>query len=369
MKVEFIEVFHTVGQDTIAHIEAGILTSWTSLIVNKNFDTWDDFQLNVVFSKENMKMFATDNLLVIDNEAFYITSITCAKISDGLTIKGRSIFGRISDRMIMDGNINYYNKKPSDIAEDMINRQLISPSDPNRVITGLVKQNSSTVLNGVTVQQGYGQLDKFVTNLMTTYDFGVREKIVSRTSRFITQGYEFFTGNDVSSTVELSTDFQNLINPEFNDDIRDNKNFAMVAGEGDYPNRTIIITGNTSGNINRKELYVDARDLQKTTNNVTMSDTDYQAALIARGQEKLQAAIKIYTLNGELDVTSKLYELDSDFGLGSRVTIRSSDFNLSTTSKIIKIAYTFDKDGSVKSGAPSHVDLTFDKDTLPVFSF
>jgi len=70
------------------------------------------------------------------------------------------------------------------------------------------------------------------------------------------------------------------------------RNFARVYGEGEGSARWLTDVDDTSGN-ERRELYVDARDLARTVDGVTLSDADYDAALTQRGWEKLAEAREV----------------------------------------------------------------------------
>jgi hypothetical protein len=64
------------------------------------------------------------------------------------------------------------------------------------------------------------------------------------------------------------------------------RNYAIVLGEGEGDARERVDVDFTSGSP-RRELYVDARDLQRTIDEVEMPLADYQALLAQRGAEKL----------------------------------------------------------------------------------
>ncbi len=49
--------------------------------------------------------------------------------------------------------------------------------------------------------------------------------------------------------------------------------------------------------LQRKDLYVDARDLQQKSNDVTLTDAQYKEALINRGINKLAERKKIININ------------------------------------------------------------------------
>lgn len=355
MDIRNIEVFQYNGNNNYTSV--AVVDVWESLQVDQNFYKWNEFQLNVSYTTANANTYKANNVVLIDNIYYYITTVNVDSIKNGLIIKGKSLFGHISDRMINSENVNYYNQYPEDIMISMLNANMINPSDSRRKIQSLsyLEYGAPRPTAKITMQQGLGQLEDVITKMMLSYKVGVTELRKFTTDGSIQQQVSFVNGDDVSASVEISTDFQNIVNPSYKDDIRSQKTYAYIAGEGDYPNRTKASIGDNYADVDRKELYVDARDLQRTTNNVAMNDNDYRAALVARGNSKLADYGRLLTLNGDIDLNSTLYILGADFNLGSRVTIKASEFGLSKTSQITTISYTFDAKGA-------HVTLKFDND-------
>jgi len=75
------------------------------------------------------------------------------------------------------------------------------------------------------------------------------------------KGDDYTVGDNVRV---FSAEFRNLDALNIADDISLYKNVAYVAGSGEGLDRTIIIVGNTTGS-ERREMYVDARDIQQDT--------------------------------------------------------------------------------------------------------
>ena len=71
--------------------------------------------------------------------------------------------------------------------------------------------------------------------------------------------------------------------------------------------------------LDRLELYVDARDLQKEE----MTDIEYQAKLTERGNEKLAENVEVQSFDSKINLNSNLtYKVD--FDLGDKVTCEQS---------------------------------------------
>lgn len=102
------------------------------------------------------------------------------------------------------------------------------------------------------------------------------------------------SGTTIYLDIVEPTDDGELIGEAFGDgvarrferNIADWCNFAYVLGEGEGDARVQVTVDETDGAA-RRELYVDARDLQRTIDGVTTPLADYQALLAQRGREKL----------------------------------------------------------------------------------
>lgn len=98
------------------------------------------------------------------------------------------------------------------------------------------------------------------------------------------------------------------------------KNYVTVAGCGVGAERVIVIINNVPDQGPRRELYVDARDLQKVIydelgNPTTISDEDYNNMLIKRGKEKLENYRVREILEAEVeDTLHPLYRTEYDLG-------------------------------------------------------
>lgn len=101
----------------------------------------------------------------------------------------------------------------------------------------------------------------------------------------------------------------------------------------------------------RKELYVDARDLQSDENT---SASEYEQMLIERGNEKLNECNKIETSNFKIDPLSNL-EYKKDFDLGDIVVYKNEDLGLIIENRIVGITESFENGDKT-------IDATFGED-------
>lgn len=129
--------------------------------------------------------------------------------------------------------------------------------------------------------------------------------------------FEVYGGADRSVTqtarpyVLFSDEFRNITGPEYALNTTGYANYAYVAGEGEGSARVIVEVDRTDGEP-RRELWVDARDLQQGED---MTDDQYREQLRQRGFEKLAEATKAESFSASaVDTENFRYLADWDLG-------------------------------------------------------
>lgn len=161
----------------------------------------------------------------------------------------------------------------------------------------------------------------------------------------------------------FGTDVGNIENVSVTSGTTDYKNVAVVAGAGEGANRTVRIVslGNISGE-NRRELYVDARDLQREyqvatpTGEVdekgnpiyryetrTYTDAEYNALLDARGLEKLAEHLKTFSIT--CDIAQNNIAYGKDYHLGDRIPIKLPEYGVFASARISSITMIYEREG------------------------
>ena len=164
-------------------------------------------------------------------------------------------------------------------------------------------------------------------------------------------GLDRTENQNVNSWASFCKNFENIQADKYSMDETQFKNFAYVAGEGRAGNRVVVEVNQVKAGEERKELYVDARDLQQDEN---MLDGDYKEALKQRGLEKLQENNKVELTEFNIDPESNL-EYGIDYDLGDIVMYQNEDLGLQVDNRIIEISNVFD-------GENETVEVTFGDD-------
>lgn len=164
------------------------------------------------------------------------------------------------------------------------------------------------------------------------------------------------TRNNVTGNkpVVFSHSLSNLARSTYEKDMKEYYNVAYVAGEGEGNNRTWIevYQDGVTGTDNewdavgwlRDELFVDARDLQKTTDNKTYTDTEYEEMLTQRGKENLKEHIVFVSYDSTVTNENEKYKYGVDFKNGDFVTVVDNELGLTADVQITEV--TKSREGS-----------------------
>lgn len=318
-----------------------ILDVWKSVITQKNFKTKNTFEAVLLLNQETFDLMQTDAVLFINDCYYYIDSVICDDINTGLLkVSGKSLFGKTNQRIIY--RIYNQTKRPELICYDHLKNEVVSPADSKRRLDFLdVEMPSSITTSSVQYQNSYGTVDEEIESLCESYDFGFDElpfkSSVGATIRFRKTV-------DRSSVVEFSAAFENIYEESFESSNYDEMTTALIYGEGEGTARKHTQINNELSGLERKELYVDARDLQQTVDDKKMTDAEYLAALKTRGKAKLDEHPAVLSLNGAINLTDSLFVYGKDYQLGDRVK-RVSSFGISDTAVLNTVTETWDETG------------------------
>lgn len=375
-----IEVFKRVGTSGFNFKSAGILDVFESLTVNWRYYTYSQFSLKILLedvqkiifnnSEEIQRrkdilfsLFISDNILNINDVYFYIDRVVCDDSTKGeVVISGKSLRAKSLKRIVY--RIYHQTKKPEQIIYDHLNNEVVNPSQASRKIQYLSITSPGTLSTStVDYQNSYGVVCDEVDALCSTYDIGIRETATNLQNPH--NKLEIVKGKDLSDVVEFNVDFDNLLSESYESSNFDEATMAWVFGEGDGSARLNVKLNDNLAGLEREEIYVDARDIQKQTQNgsgkdITLTDSQYKAALTSRGIEKLAEQEEVLTLNGDIDLESDLFVYGKDYELGDRVRFTSKLFNLTKTSVLAGIDETWDNTGH-------HMSPLWDKESPTVF--
>ena len=315
-----------------------VLDAYESLIWTERYNQAGDFEfhapatielLNIMTPGRYLYLSESDTLMIIEK----IEIATDTDEGNKLTVSGPSIASVIARRIVwsqttLDGYLEGQIQK-------LLNQNIISPSDNNRRISNFVFEASGdSAIGSMTIKSQYtgDNVYKVITEVCEERGLGFKVTFNS-SNQFV---FKLINGKDrtydqsINEPVVFSPGFDNLIDSDYVNNQADYKTIALIAGqeEGDSRVRTTIQPDASTG-LNRRELYIDARDLQQGEG---MSDAEYLAILQQRGNEKMAS----YLGNESFDATMEtnigpkfgvdfflgdIVQVENEYGLGGKCRV------------------------------------------------
>ena len=329
-----------------AGVWVGIIENPTSAIWTRRYQQPGDFELYFPATAEMLSILADDFYITREDAPEvmlieHIEIITSAEEGNYLLISGRGAECLLDRRIILEQTA--INGRVDAAIYRLISENAVSPANAARALP-LSMDVPNVSDRRIRSQYTGTNLLEAVQEICKANGIGFRA--VSDASGVISPRVELIAGADrsegqtINSPVIFSAEYENLLSSSYVQDTSKYKNVAIVAGEGEGKARKRATYGNASG-INRRELYVDARDL--STNDGAISADEYTAQLITRGIEKLTEHALSESFDGEID-TANTFALDVDYTLGDVVTVEN-EYYIRKNVRVSAIMETWDTEG------------------------
>lgn len=291
----------------------GVIDGYSSLRWRRRFFAPGEFELHASATDSNIALLREGNIVhrLDRQEAGIIEGITIATTDTGgdeITATGR-MGSSMLDRRAVTPTINFTGAVEAAMRKVVSDNAITARPLPHLVLgdtAGLAQTCSfrATGKNTLSVCTALGKA--------AALGFRVRLDVPGRQWIF-----EVYDGTDRSVTqhdrpyVLFSGEYGNIDGPTYTCDSTGYANYAYVAGQGEGSARVIVAVDQTDGG-ERRELWVDARDLQQADG---QSATDYQAQLRQRGMEKLAEAARSESFSAAaVDTGNFAYLADWDLG-------------------------------------------------------
>jgi hypothetical protein len=162
--------------------------------------------------------------------------------------------------------------------------------------------------------------------------------------------FKLYYGLDRSYTqdslpyVVFSPAFENIINSNYSEDKTNHCNVTLVAGEGEGAARKTTTVGEiTSTDIDRRELFTDARDLSSNVGQTELTPAQYTAVLENRGNEKLKEAEVLKEFEGQIEPT-QMYRYGEHFFMGDICELEN-EYGLEAQVRVVEYIYSESENG------------------------
>lgn len=324
----------------------GIVESFEYLRWTRRYSQCGSFELKAIATQENTALLKEGNIIWKndDEEAGIIEHLELSQSEhEIITASGRFATSFLARRILWQTEI--LSGDLSVCALQLINNNLINPTDTARQITG-ISFSSPNLGIPVSTQMSYRNLMDSVTELCVASDIGIKTVFTPATGIFTVTLY-----SGANSQAVFSKEYENLTEQIYTESVADYANTALIGGEGEGADRTFVAITSGSGET-RREIFVDAKDLRAED-----FGTDYVNTLTFRGQSKLNEQAIRYTFDTSVNPHGNLtYKID--FDLGQTVKVISKAWGVSMTTRITEIEETYDADGQSISVVFGKAELT-----------
>lgn len=327
-----------------------LIDAFESLIWTERYHGFGDFEIYTPANAELMKAVKQDYYawLKDSDQVMIVEEVqisTEVETGGHLTISGRSLESILDRRIIwqqtiLNGNLQNGIKK-------LITENVISPAIGDRKISGFIFQESKDpYVTGLSIRAQYtgDNLYETIETICKAYNLGFQITL-NEQNQFV---FMLYSGVDrsydqsVNPYVIFSPKFENIINSNYLESKKTLKNVTLVAGEDEGTTRRTRIVG-AGKDLDRRELYTDARDLQSETQDGKLSDVEYNAHLDQRGREKLSEYQITKSFEGQVEST-QTFVYGKDFYKGDIVQI-VNEYGIESKVRVIEIVRVQDTTG------------------------
>lgn len=326
----------------------GILEAYTSLLVSDQAFRAGDFTLDAPLTAESRDLLVPDNIIWFYGDTAGIVEYRQMVVQeDGnitLSVKGSLLSGLLRRRVLW-GLYNFCDS-PSAILRMCVTQSAISPTRGDnlaaRKIPNLTLADSAEVTDTREIRKqstGAGLYD-IISDVAkaTNTAFGVRFDPANLKMVFWTRvGVDRTIQQSGVDPVLYSTELDDVLTSDYAYNASEYKNLALVAGEGDGAARvyTAVSVADTAAGFARRELFVDARDLQKNTDaEHPLTDEEYTETLQTRGRERLAQYLLVESFGATVRTVNPTYEYGRDFFLGDTITVTDDRLGLSVNAVV-----------------------------------
>lgn len=342
---------------TVISKDFNVLGFWEGikkLRVTRKFIGPSTFELTVPLDDISSELFQAGNFFYFDVgsvqgvDAFFIENRKFSEKGgvETLVLIGRDASSLLANRMIM-GTVNYIDKTANYCIKDIF---LQNFKTGNRIIPNLEWGTKQAMGKTLSFQNSYGYVLDQYKKICETANIGFSVKWSTSSSKFYLNTYNPVNRSleqTVNRPVVFSKENDNVTATAYQEDFTPYKTTAVVAGEGEESNRKIVLVNDSNAGYDRKELFVDARDLQSKIKNSdgtekTLTTAEYEKVLTQRGLEKLaeQDVKRNYDVDIKINVEGSIY--NKDWFLGDIVTVKQERWGVISTEQITAVEETYE---------------------------
>ena len=162
--------------------------------------------------------------------------------------------------------------------------------------------------------------------------------------------FTFIVGDDKTSTVIFSPEFDNLKTSSYITDYETYKNGGQVGGEGEGEDQeSVKIAIDTPDSPSRSpinqylfETYIDGSGV--SSNGQIITQHQYRMLLIGMGETEIMKYPVTKSFDGEIE-TEGVFKINVDYRLGDKVTV-TNEQGMTSPTRLIEVVYIHDSNGT-----------------------
>ena len=319
--------------------QVGFVDDFESFYINRKLLDYNSCTLHTLSS--HLFEFEIGGYIYIykSNNIYEITEIKVneeeGNSNSNVVVTGKELLFKL-DKKVINVVQNYQNKEIQYILRDLIEKFCINNEDEKRNIKNLRIGNTLENTELISKQITGDSISKVIFDFAKTYniyseityDFDNNELYIN-----FYKGLDRTYNQEENNYVIFSEDYENIFNVNYTLNNEDYVNYLFIAGAGEGKDRTIITLDLSKEGEELRELYIDARDLQKTDENDRPIDEEtYKHMLRVRGREKAEEHKFIYDIQAEINTNANLiYKENYDLGDLCVMSLSNIQFDIRLT--------------------------------------
>lgn len=331
----------------------GVLNAVSDLMWQTCYNTEGKFELWCAMTADNRSILEKDNVVSLDEDpesAGIIELVNLVNGSDGLKklhIAGRTCEAYLDFRVVYP--VFIATGYVEDVIYSLLSLHVTNPTDTNRKFSNIIVTQTSFDITSITYQQTGKTVLESVSDLCAMGSFRFKLRLVREEKKFYFQlasTADRTIDQAVNLPVYLSSELDDILESEYVLNTTDSKNVAVIAGEDTATVRKYTVTGETTAQgVDRRELFVDARDIQSETDTGIATEQEYEDMLVSRGLSKLEDYRAVEEFNAVIRSYDNSYEYGEDFFLGDTVTVYDGVLLIRTNAVVTSTTLEYDSNG------------------------
>lgn len=315
----------------------GEVDNFTSLFYISKWETFGEFEFHI--KNFDMELIKKGNIIMLGKDGYRSGVIEHIEINEeneeDITVKGFTLGYWFTNRITVPP-VGYayhsFNTNVEEIMIELVKANAVDPLDVNRKIPNLILEASLNRGIKLEFQTRYKNLAYELTKLSKASGLGWTIILDYKSKKFVfkvLEGKDLSTEQNINPPQIFSVDYDNIRKQNYLESSIGYKNCGYVAGQGEGENREIQVLNNTLAGFDRRETFIDARDIEQGGN------------LADRGKIKLAETPEIS--NFECEVDSYGYKMT--WNLGDIVTTLNKKMKLIMHNRVTEIREVWEQSG------------------------